>query len=137
MKLEYARVFDVSLENAKVTDLKNIEIVGDDVMKNGQVVNVEGYGEINLSDKNVHIQPMDSNSAKTFYAPKKRGRQTYSHEILVGAVTRLRAGEKVRDVEYETRISGAYLRKLMVGDIRPEVLEDALAALETAETTEV
>ena len=133
MKLGFVRVFDVSLDEAKVTDLRNIEIVGDQVLKGGEVINVDGYGEIDLADKDVHVQPMDGASAKTFYAPKARGKRKYEHDVLVGAVTRIKSGEKIRDVEWDTRISGPYLRKLASGDIRPEVLKDALAALEMTE----
>ena len=128
MKLNHVRIFDISLDNAKVADLKGVEIVDGALIKKGEPVDIEGYGVVDLSNKSVHLQPLDGESAKVFYAPKKRGKETHKKATLVEAVKRILDGEKVSIVSFDTRISGVYLRKLTRGDVRPEVLAEATSA---------
>ena len=127
MKLAHVRIFDIDLDEAKVADVRSVEIVDGSLLKKGKPIDIEGYGTVDLSSKSVHIQPLDGPSAKTFYGPKKRGKETYEKSTLVEAVRRQRAGDKISAISFDTRISGVYLRKLCRGDVRPEVLAEAMS----------
>ena len=109
MKLQKIRVF--AIEQDIAVDMSNVNIVDNIVTKDGNPVTIEGYEQVSLKDRTIKVVPVNLETAKVLYAPKKRGRPV-DEDKRKEAIRRIEAGDKISEISFDLRLSNVFLYAL-------------------------